>query len=335
MTEATRASRRDVHADSPDNAEPHLTGTDDFRGQRGKVAADVETRNDILVGIVTLNRKEKLVHTLDECHREGFSNILVLDNGSTDGTRELLLERADVTHIFTERNEGGSGGFNRIMRYFMEATEFAWLLTFDDDAYPTFSEAELAEFLEVRNARHHPAYAFRVTYPDGSLCAMNCPGTNVLERHPLLSLRSQFHIDESSGPTEVDFAGFVGLLLQRRTIQQVGIVSKQFFIYSDDTYYTLCLSKRSGKILYYPGLSLIHDCKRSSRRFTHHDASRLERDVINKMVMIREHSRFKVTYLALYIIRSLLINPGLAGDILRASRKGLTVDISLYRNEAV
>lgn len=299
------------------------------------VRSNVEDTNGILVGIVTLNRKAKLMHTLDECHRQGFSNILVLDNGSTDGTREFLHGRPDVISIFNERNEGGSGGFNRIMRYFIQDTELAWLLTFDDDAYPTFSEQDLASFLISRKSNHHAAYAFRVTYPDGSLCEMNCPGSNVLERHPLLNLRSKFHIDETSGPTEVDFAGFVGLLLKRATIYQVGIVSKQFFIYSDDTYYTLCLSKISGKILYYPGFTLIHDCKRSSRRFTHHDATRLERDVINKIVMIREHSRYKVTYLMLYILRSLFVNPRLAVDILGASRKGLAADISLYRNEAI
>lgn len=299
------------------------------------VTPGVEDNDDVLVGIVTLNRKVKFIHTLDECRRLGFSNIVVLDNGSTDGTREFLRGQAHVTCIFTERNEGGSGGFNRIMRHFIQKTDFGWLLTFDDDAYPTFSEEDLVGFLRARKNNHHAAYAFRVTYPDGSLCEMNCPGSNVLERHPLLSLRSKFHIDESSGPSEVDFAGFVGLLLRRATIQQVGIVSKQFFIYSDDTYYTLCLSKRSGKILYYPGLALIHDCKRSSRRFTHHDAARLERDVINKIVMIREHSRYKMTYLVLYIVRSLFINPRLAGDILGASRKGLTADISLYRNEPI
>jgi GT2 family glycosyltransferase len=297
--------------------------------------AGFEAKIDILVGIVTLNRKAKLIQTLDECRRQGFANVIVLDNGSTDGTREFLREQSHVTSIFTERNEGGSGGFNRIMRHFIQETEFAWLLTFDDDAYPAFSQEDLSGFLSAREGNHYPAYAFRVTYPDGSLCEMNCPGSNVLERHPLLSLRSEFHIDEFSGPTEVDFAGFVGLLLSRATIRQVGIVSKQFFIYSDDTYYTLCISKKCGKILYYPKFALIHDCKRSSRRFAHHDASRLERDVINKIVMIREHSRFKMTYLVLYVARSLFINPGLAVAILRASRKGLAADISLYRNQAI
>src|SRR5208282_6820335 len=133
----------------------------------------------------------------------------------------------------------------------------------------------------------------------------------------------------------VDFAGFVGLLLRRETIQAVGIVSKKFFIYSDDTYYTLSISRDIGQLFYCPEFVMIHDCIRSSRKLTNHDGMRLEREVTNKIVMIREYSRFKTLHVVLYVVRLLFINPRLSMKILRAAQKGLKADIMLYRNEAL
>lgn len=291
------------------------------------------SQSELLVGIVTYNRWKKLEHTLAECRRLGFTNILVVDNGSTDGTREYLSADPSIQHIFTEKNEGGSGGFNRVMRYFIEKTECRWLLTFDDDAYPGFPADPLLAFLRSDAHSAHSGYALRVTYPDGTLCEMNRPGQNILTRHPLRYRSADLHIDQSTGRKNVDFAGFVGLLLKRSTVRNAGAVSRHFFIYSDDTYYTLSLSRDIGPLLYCPDFALIHDCRRSSRRLANHDPVRLERDVVNKIVMIREYSHYKSLYIALYLARLIVLNPKSCVHILRAARKGCTESLAMYRNE--
>lgn len=291
-----------------------------------------------LVGIVTFNRNAKLKQTLSECQRRGFQNIVVLDNGSTDGTREYLRDQPGLHTIFSDKNEGGSGGFNRLMRYFIEHTACPWLLMFDDDAFPAFSCQELDDYLRSSKQESEggpPAYALRVTFPDGTLCRMNRPGIDVLRRNPLRHLVNDFHIDEDTESRGVDFAGFVGLLIKRETIQKIGLVSKEFFIYSDDTYYTLSISRQIGKLQYCPELVVIHDCKRSSVNMTHHDNSRMERDVLNKIVLIREYSSFRTLYIALYIARLIVNNPARSGRILSAARKGIAANLAIYRNEAL
>lgn len=290
---------------------------------------------EVLVGIVTLNRKEKLVKTLEECRRLGFADILVVDNNSDDGTREYLSHQAGIRTILSAENEGGSGGFNRIMRYFIESTSCRWLLTFDDDAYPAFSYRSLIEYLRSEDGPGPPAYAFRVTYPDGTLCEMNRPGANALVRNPFMNFADDFHIDEYTNGCLVDFAGFVGLLLRRETIQAVGIVSKRFFIYSDDTYYTLSISRDVGQLFYCPNFVVIHDCGRSSRRLKNHSDIRLEKDVGNKIIMIREYGKFATLYIILYVARLLFVNPRLSTKILRAAKSAITLDLMLYKNEAL
>jgi len=291
-------------------------------------------RPKILVGIVTINRMDGLIRTLEECRRLGFDDLVVLDNGSVDGTRQYLAARDDIAKIFTDENGGSSGGFNRIMRFFVEQSNCQWLLTFDDDAFPTFTCKSLSGYLAGLSGSQCPAYAFKVIAPDGIMCDMNRPGVNVLLKRPLPSFRN-FHVDGSTGACAVDFASFTGLLLKKETVRAIGLVSKEFFIYGDDTYYTLSISSRIGRLFYCPDFVLVHDCKRSSKRFLNHDPIRLERDVINKIVLIREYSRFKMTYICLYVARSIFFNPALCPQILSASMKGLRANLALYKNEPV
>jgi GT2 family glycosyltransferase len=288
---------------------------------------------EILVGIVTLDRKDKLIKTLEECSRRGFRDIVVIDNGSTDGTREFLLEQPWVHAIFSDRNEGGSGGFNRIMRHFADDLRHGWLLLFDDDAYPSFDSNALGDFLVAERPTNTPAYAFKVAYPDGALCEMNRPGLNILDKNPFKALLGEHHVQESTGSCMVDFASFVGILLKRETVEKSGCVSKEFFIYSDDTYYTLSISSRLGKIRYCPEFVMVHDCNRSSRRLINHDSVRLMRDVANKIVLIREYSRFQVLYVLFYVGRLIFLNPAQVYEILQASYRGLFANLQLYRNE--
>jgi GT2 family glycosyltransferase len=292
--------------------------------------ADEQT---ILVGIVTMNRIEKLTKTLMECSAQGFHDIVVVDNGSSDGSREFLSRRAGVRPLFPNENEGGSGGFNRLMRHFIENTQHKWLLLFDDDAFPTFSMTALSDYLSGEMETRVPAFAFRVNYPDGSVCTMNRPGMNILNTNPFRALLHDHHIREFDRDCLVDCSSFVGILLRRETIERLGYVSRQFFIYSDDIYYTLSISSTLGKIRYCHEFAFTHDCDRSSRRMSSQDSTRLRRDVANKIVLLREYSRYFKAFCALYVIRQILLNPRRMFEILEASRVGMAADLGLYKNE--
>ena len=288
---------------------------------------------EILIGIVTLNRIDKLKRTLEECSEQGFQDIVVVDNGSADGTRDFLARQPVVRALFPEKNEGGSGGFNRLMHYFIENTQHKWLLLFDDDAYPAFNMRVLSECLKGETGGHPPAYTFKVTYPDGTICTMNRPGMNILNTNPLKLLLLDHHIQDCNEARMVDFASFAGILLKRETIEEIGYVSKEFFIYSDDIYYTLAISSRLGKIRYRPDFVFIHDCNRSSRRMGNQDSARMQKDIANKIVLLREYSKYRFLYCVLYICRQILLNPKRTWGILAAARTGVSLDLERYRNE--
>lgn len=300
-----------------------------------RIGAMTCTANSLLVGIVTSNRKRMLARAVEECLARGFPHLVVLDNGSNDGTREYLDQYPSIHKISLDKNEGSSAGFNEIMRYFVEFTHYRWLLLFDDDAYPSFNYEALVSYLDRLSQTNVPACSLKVIFPDGNLCEMNRPGINVLNKIPLAYIARDFHISDSSKECLVEFASFTGLVLRNETVAKAGLVSKEFFLYSDDTYYTLSISSTIGKIRYCPQFCLVHDCNRSSRRLANHGPLRVERDVMNKIVLIREYSSFKILHIAFYIARVVATNPSLCIRILRASCKGILADKALYRNEPI
>ena len=70
--------------------------------------------------VVTYNRKSLLQNCLHAlaCQTRKPDHILIVDNASTDGTREILaqegwLQRGGVELLALEQNCGGAGGFTR------------------------------------------------------------------------------------------------------------------------------------------------------------------------------------------------------------------------------
>ncbi len=84
--------------------------------------------------VVTYNRLVCLARTLEALR--GFPlDIVVVDNASTDGTREFLEAAQGIHSLFLEENRGGSGGFAAGMRWAC-ARGYRWLWVMDDDVVP-------------------------------------------------------------------------------------------------------------------------------------------------------------------------------------------------------
>ena len=98
--------------------------------------------NKIGVVIVTYNRIEKLKKALNsyESQNRKPAYILVVDNGSTDGTANYIedwMERQEeIQHkgIILKENLGGSGGYYKGLQ-FAKDLDAEWIWVADDDAY--------------------------------------------------------------------------------------------------------------------------------------------------------------------------------------------------------
>ena len=89
----------------------------------------------IIAVVVTYNRLPLLQKNID-CLRQQkpLTAIMVVNNGSTDGTAEWLHEQPGLT-VVTQANVGGSGGFyTGIDLAYKEGADWIWCM--DDDVFP-------------------------------------------------------------------------------------------------------------------------------------------------------------------------------------------------------
>lgn len=194
-------------------------------------------RNGVAAVVVTYNRKALLRQCIDCLARqtEQGLDILVVDNASTDGTREMLaplIKSGDIRYENTGKNLGGAGGFQRGIRLAAQAGyEYIWVM--DDDSMP--SPTALEALLRAAGSLGEFGYlSGKTLWTDGSLCRMN------VQR----DLRLRNIVDFSRPAIPSGAATFVSLLIPTRVVREVGLPIGEFFIWADDLEYTRRISRR-------------------------------------------------------------------------------------------
>jgi dolichol-phosphate mannosyltransferase len=84
-----------------------------------------------LVALPVFNEVQHVEPVLDEVRRYS-ENILVVDDGSTDGTGDLLRERDDIVVLSHRQNRGYGAGLRSAFRY-AEDHDFDYIVTIDCD----------------------------------------------------------------------------------------------------------------------------------------------------------------------------------------------------------
>ncbi|OUO58215.1 glycosyltransferase [Olsenella sp. An270] len=188
--------------------------------------------------VVTYNRKALLLECieclLDQTVQDQL-DIIVVDNASTDGTREALASYENdgsLIYLNTRANLGGAGGFSFGMR---EAAErgYGWAWVMDDDCMP---EPTALEALCAAAESLDGKYGFlssKVLWKDGSICAMNVQRKTVFKNVE----------DFSPELVPVEMASFVSLFVPCQNIRRFGLPIKEFFIWTDDWEFTRRLSR--------------------------------------------------------------------------------------------
>lgn len=203
--------------------------------------------------VVTYNRikyLKKCISALQEQTRP-LDAIYVIDNGSTDGTKEWLDLQNDLIVIHQE-NVGGSGGFYRGIR---EAYQlgFDWIWTMDDDVNPTPTcLAELSKYIYLDQI--------------GILCPQRVQNGNIQFgevvkfnlSNPFKSLKRELQIKDiiDNAPIDIEGMAFEGPLISKKTIQKIGFPNKDLFIFWDDTDYAYRTILANLKVKYIPSAIL-------------------------------------------------------------------------------
>jgi rhamnopyranosyl-N-acetylglucosaminyl-diphospho-decaprenol beta-1,3/1,4-galactofuranosyltransferase len=201
--------------------------------------------------VVTYNRLDLLkrnIYSLREQTKE-INALLVINNGSTDGTKEWLEEQEDII-VISQENLGGAGGF---ARGFKEAFERGadWVWAMDDDGV-------LDKFaLEAIVTQNPEPNEILCTLPVDIVnhSSLSWP-INTIQHGTLLST-SDF--SATSEKLSVDSVPFLGIFIHRTTFKKIGYPKIEFFIRHDDTEFCLRFRKSLGTdIFIVPSSKIYH-----------------------------------------------------------------------------
>lgn len=220
--------------------------------------------------LVTYNRMNDLKKALSkyESQIKKPEYILVVNNNSSDGTREMLKEwkmiNCGITKyvINLDRNIGGSGGFYTGLQKSL-SLECDWIWVADDDAYPYEDALENAEiFLEKRVELDNISAICGTVINNGKIDTSHRRRiTNnkfkVIEKEVM---ESEYEKDYF----ELNLFSYVGSIINKKILKDVGITEKEYFIYCDDTEHSYRLSK-VGKIFCVPTIKISHDVELQNR----------------------------------------------------------------------
>lgn len=194
--------------------------------------------------VVTFNRKFLLKQCLDSILLQTImlSQVIVIDNLSTDGTPEFLEENGylcnqKINYVRLDKNIGGAGGFyTGIKLAYEQGYEWIWIM--DDDTIPAPSALEdlLAVVASPRGLPKPVLLASKVLWVDNSLHPMNRPRFFV-------DRVEQFLEAATRGLVLLRSTSFVSLMIHRDAIEKHGLPLKHYFIWNDDSEFTARILK--------------------------------------------------------------------------------------------
>ena len=203
--------------------------------------------------VVTYNRKRLLGECLDSLLGQSrpADALYIIDNASTDGTHEYLLDRGlvsstsrtpEVCYVRMPENVGGAGGFAEGMARAAGAG-FDWLWLMDDDVLAAPDALDvLVRKKEQLQATHNGPFLLNslvlardqqdgdtLAFPLREVSASGSP--KMVPFHWRLSdIRDKVH--DGLYPW---ICPFNGTFVPARAVREVGLPRREFFIYGDET----------------------------------------------------------------------------------------------------
>jgi GT2 family glycosyltransferase len=185
--------------------------------------------------------------------------VLVSDNGSTDGSIEMVKTRfPQVKLIENNANLGFSKGNNVAIK--QSRGQYVLLLNSDTTVDPDAFD------VSVKYMDAHPNVGVlggKLILPDGSLdkaTRRKFPNpANAFLRLFGLSKYSDYNIDTPiDQETEIDATVGAYMMVRRRAIEKVGMLDEEYFMYGEDLDWCWQIKHGGYKIVYYPAARITH-----------------------------------------------------------------------------
>lgn len=232
---------------------------------------------DVSILIVSFNTREVLRECLDTIDRESAGlavEVFVVDNGSADGSAEMVEDDFPTVRLLRSEVNLGFGGANN--KAFEEA-HGRYIVLLNSDAFLCPNSLRLAVEHMDQNPRVGLGGARLVgrdlspqpsarTFPNpfSDLSVM----TGLADRFP--KSRIFGHFDRTwaalSNGSEVDWVPGAFSIIRAEVLRQTGFFDPAFFLYSEEVDLCRRIRESGWKICYWPDIVVIHIGGESSRQ---------------------------------------------------------------------
>ena len=217
------------------------------------------------------------------------SQIIVVDNGSTDGTDIYLQQyKNQLTIVTLPKNYGVAYARNRGM----ELALGEWVCILDNDI--CFEEKTIQVMIDYMEKHEDVGLTgCQLLYPDGIIqdsCKLY-PGIiqkckNILNRGKI----RYSYPDKMQAVFEPEYVIGACQLIRKKVVDQVGLLDEHIFYGPEDCDYCLRVRQKGWKVVYLPMVSMIHDCQRKTNA---HPSSPLGwKHLKGLFYFYRKHRRF-------------------------------------------
>ncbi|MEW6443437.1 MAG: glycosyltransferase family 2 protein [bacterium] len=232
---------------------------------------------DVTLGVITWNARallEQLLRSIYASVRSATFEVVVVDNGSQDGTIAMLeQEFPSVVVVRNAANRGVAPARNQLLR----SARGRYVLSLDVDTtlYPNGAVETLVTTMD-----RHPQAAIagpKLVYQDGSL-QLSCrpfpspmnilvEGTSLRKVFPGSRFVREYNMESWDHETlrEVDWMYGAALIIRASVLKEIGLFDEGFFYLYEDV--DLCFrARRAGyKVLYVPEAVICHHLEREDR----------------------------------------------------------------------
>jgi len=227
---------------------------------------------EMSIVLVCWNNKyylDSCLQSLYNAHLKSTFDVVVIDNGSTDGSQQMLREKyPDIMIIENGHNVGLSKASNQGI----QVTSGKYVLLLNNDTL--VNKAALDDMVDYLNL--HPetgAVGGKLLNEDGSFQGGYAKFSTLREEIMIATgLGDQFiagypsHFD-ADHPLPVGWLSSACLLLRRAALDQVGLLDESYFIYGDEADLQYRLNQAGWQVIYLPQATTIHFGGRSMNRW--------------------------------------------------------------------
>jgi GT2 family glycosyltransferase len=244
---------------------------------------------DVSVVIVTRSNRRYLEPCLASLLGPPFRHtydVVVVDNGSTDGTQEWL--RATYPAV-TLVDNGANVGLSRACNQGIVASSGRYVLLLNDDTLVTSAALDgMVDFLD--RTPEAGAAGGRLMNEDGSVQA--CYNSfSTLREEALIATRvgevlwpGYPSTMDATTVERVDWICSACLMLRRAALDQIGLLDEEYFIYGDEVDLQYRLQQAGWGVYFIPGADTLHYGGRSLDRW-----KRRRMVYRGKMLFYRKH----------------------------------------------